>query len=206
MQEMSLKSRSQKRRTCKVTTDSDHNDSIEPNKLNRDFETLKPRKKWVADITYVKINEGFAYMAAVMDLFSRKIVGWSVSDSLETSLVLDALHQALKTRCPGKDLMHHSDRGSQYTSSEHRRLLSDRGIECSMSRTGNCWDNACLERFKGVYKHEWMNHDKFETVASVHLSMFEYIELFYNRKRTHQSLEYVSPCAYEMKSRGNEAA
>jgi len=206
MQEMSLKSRAQKHRVYKVTTDSDHDDPIEPNKLNRDFEASKPNEKWVADITYVRTNEGFSYMAGVMDLYSRKIVGWAVSDSLGASLVLDAMHQALKTRCPGKDLMHHSDRGSQYTSDEFRSLLTARKIKCSMSRKGNCWDNACMERFMGVYKHEWMNHYKFETTASVRQSTFEYIELFYNRKRKHQALGYVSPCVYELKSRGNEAA
>ena len=120
MQEMSLKSRAQKHRSYKLTTNSDHDDPIEPNVLDRNFSASKPNEKWVADITYVKTKKGFAYMAAVMDLYSRKIVGWSVSDSLETSLVLDALHQALETRCPGEGLTHHTDRGSQYTSDAQR--------------------------------------------------------------------------------------
>lgn len=137
---------------------------------------------------------------------SRKIADWSVSDSLETLLVLDALHQALETRCPDEGLLHHSDRGCQYTSDAHQGLLFDHGIECSMSRKGNCWDNACMERFMGLYKHEWMNHYTFETIDSVHHSTFDYIEVFYNRKRKHQALGYVSPCVYELKSRGGDVA
>lgn len=212
MREMGLRSRAQKRRRFTVTTDSDHADPIASNTLDRDFAASRPNEKWVADITYVPIDEGgggFAYMAAVMDLYSRRIVGWSVGDSLETSLVLDALGMALESRRPeggGGGLLHHSDRGCQYASGDYRRLLDRHGIECSMSRRGNCWDNATMERFMGSYKHEWVLHERHATVESVYKSTFRYIEMFYNRRRRHQALGYVSPVEYELIHRGTEAA
>ena len=145
-------------------------------------------------------------MAAVMDLYSRRIVGWSVSDTLETSLVLDALRQAIETRRPDVGLLHHSDRGCQYASGDHRALLEAHGIECSMSRRGNCWDNAAMERFMNSYKNEWINHDRHATVDSVRRSTFKYIEIFYNRRRRHQALEYISPVEFERIHHGRNAA
>lgn len=198
MRTMNLQSKAQKRRSFVVTTDSNHNDPIAPNHLQRDFNASAPNEKWVADITYVPTDEGWAYLATVMDLFSRRIVGWAVSDSLETALVLDALDQAIETRrpLPGA-LMHHSDRGCQYASGEHRARLATLGIQCSMSRRGNCWDNACMERFMNAYKNEWVRHRRYATVEDVHQSTFEYIEIFYNRKRRHQALGYLSPATFE---------
>jgi len=206
MREKSLQSKAQKRRAFTVTTDSNHTEPIAPNLLDRNFTASEPNEKWVADITYVATNEGWAYMAAVMDLYSRRIVGWSVSDSLETSLVLDALHQAIETRRPNEGLLHHSDRGCQYASCQYRELLELHGIQCSMSGRGDCWDNACMERFMNSFKNEWVKHRSYATVESLHHSGFEYIEIFYNRKRRHQALGYVSPVQYEATKRGNNAA
>lgn len=198
MREMNLQSRAQKRRSFVVTTDSDHTDPIAPNRLQRDFSATRPNEKWVADITYVPTDEGWAYLAAVMDLFSRRIVGWAVSDSLESSLVLDALDQAIETRRPlPGSLMHHSDRGGQYASGAHRARLAALEIECSMSRRGDCWDNACMERFMNAFKNEWAHHRRYANLEDVHRSVFAYIEIFYNRKRRHQTLGYVSPATFE---------
>lgn len=206
MGRMNLQSKAQRRRRFVTTTRSDHTDPIAQNTLNREFQATRPNEKWVADITYVPTEEGWAYTAAVMDLFSRRIVGWSVSDSLETSLVLDALHEALRGRQPSGDLLHHSDRGCQYTSDAYRQLLADSDIDCSMSRTGNCWDNACMESFMGSYKKEWMNHRTFATIESVRRETFKYVEIFYNRKRIHETLGYVSPCCYELNHHNGETA
>lgn len=206
MREMSLQSKAQRRRSFVLTTDSNHVDPIAPNVLDRDFNAATPNAKWVADLTYVPTDEGWAYLAAVMDLFSRRIVGWSVSDSLETSLVLKALDQAIETRRPDAGLVHHSDRGVQYASVDHRRRLAQHGIECSMSRRGNCWDNACMERFMNSYKNEWVRHRRYASVKEVHHSTFEYIEIFYNRRRRHQALGYLSPAAFEAKHRPEQAA
>lgn len=206
MRQMSLESRAQRRRRYVVTTDSDHPDPIAPNRLDRDFTATAPNEKWVADITFVPTDEGWAYLAAVMDLFSRRIVGWAVSDSLETSLVLDAIGHAIAARRPGPGLVHHSDRGSQYASGRHRALLANHGIECSMSRRGDCWDNAPMERFMGSFKNEWAKHHHYETVEAVRRSVFKYIEIFYNRERRHQALGYVSPVQFEANHRGTNAA
>ena len=206
MRKNHLKSRVQRRPRFAVTTDSAHTDPVASNTLGRNFTASRPDEKWVADITYVATDNGFVYMAAVMDLYSRRIVGWSVSDSLETSLVLDALRNALQARKPSGPLLHHSDRGCQYASGDYRRLLDRHGIECSMSRKGNCWDNAAMERFMNSYKHEWMNHESHATPESVRRSTFKYIELFYNRQRRHQALGYVSPAEYERIHRSQEAA
>lgn len=206
MREMNLQSKAQ-RRAFVVTTDSNHLEPIAPNLLDRDFTAERPNEKWVADITYVPTDEGWVYMAAVMDLFSRRIVGWAVSDSLKTSLVLEALDRAIDTRRPlPGTLTHHSDRGCQYASSDHRDRLAALGITCSMSRRGNCWDNACMERFMNSYKNEWVNHRQYANKEEVHHSSFEYIEIFYNRKRRHQTLGYLSPAAFEAKYDSMNAA
>lgn len=207
MRTRNLHSKAQRRRSFTVTTDSNHLEPIAPNVLDRDFTATGPNEKWVADITYVATDEGWAYLAAVMDLYSRRIVGWAVSDSLETSLVLEALDRAIETRRPARGaLTHHSDRGCQYASSDHRARLAEQGITCSMSRRGDCWDNACMERFMNSYKNEWANHRRYETVKEVHHSTFEYIEIFYNRKRRHQTLGYLSPIAFDEKHRSMNAA
>lgn len=206
MREMGLRSTAQKRRAYIATTDSRHTEPIAPNLLGRHFAATAPDRKWAADITYVPTREGWAYVAAVMDLFSRRIVGWSVSDSLESSLALDALERAIRTRRPQAGLTHHSDRGVQYASARHRATLARHGIECSMSRRGDCWDNAPMERFMNSLKNEWTEHHDYETVEEVHRSVFKYIEIFYNRRRLHQALGYVSPVQFEAEHRGANAA
>jgi len=211
MREMNLQSRAQRRRSFTRTTDSNHAEPIAPNVLERDFTADAPNEKWVADITYVPTDDGWAYMAAVMDLFSRRIVGWAVGDSLQTSLVMEALNNAIETRRPLPEagagaLTHHSDRGCQYASSDYRARLAALGITCSMSRRGDCWDNACMERFMNSYKNEWVKHRRYANVEDVHHSTFEYIEIFYNRKRRHQTLGYLSPAAFEDQHRSTTAA
>lgn len=207
MREMNLQSKAQKRRAFVLTTDSQHPEPIAENHLAQDFTARRPDEKWVADITYVPTDQGWAYMAAVMDLYSRRIVGWAVSDSLESDLVLEALEQAIQTRSPKPgELMYHSDRGVQYASRAHRGRLAELGITCSMSRRGNCWDNACMERFMNAYKNEWTHHRHYTDVQAVRQSTFKYIEIFYNRQRRHQALNYLSPAAFEARYRENNAA
>jgi putative transposase len=205
MREMGLQSRAQKRRHV-TTTDSSHLQPTAPNTLDRDFAATRPDQKWVADITYIDTDEGFVYLAAVMDLFSRRIVGWSLSDSLESTLVLDALENAIRLRAPGAGLLHHSDRGVQYAGERHRNALAEHGIACSMSRRGNCWDNAPMERFMGSLKNEWVYHESYATIEEARTGVFRYIEMFYNRERKHQTLGYVSPCRYEELHSSTEAA
>jgi len=197
MRENHLKSRAQKRRRFTATTDSNHPEPPAPNTLSRDFAASRPNKKWVADITYIPTADGFVYLAAVMDLYSRRVVGWSLSDTLETTIVLDALRNAIARRRPGAGLLHHSDRGVQYASGRYRELLESHGIDCSMSRRGNCWDNAPMERFMGSLKSEWVHHESYATIEEVGVSVFKYIDMFYNRVRRHQSLGYISPAAFE---------
>jgi putative transposase len=206
MRESGLESRAQRRRRWVRTTDSNHADPIAPNGLGRDFEAAAPNRKWVADITYVETDRGWAYLAVVLDLFSRRVVGWSMSDTLDTSLVLSALDEAIRRRRPDAGLLFHSDRGSQYTSDSHRRRLSMAGIECSMSRRGNCWDNACAERFFCSYKHEWARHERYRDVEEARQDAFRYIEIYYNRQRRHETLGYLSPAEFEEKHEQSNAA
>lgn len=206
MRRIGLRSTAQRRRSYVVTTDSDHQDPIAPNRLDRDFAATAPDRKWVADITFVPTGQGWAYVAAVMDLFSRRIVGWSVSDSLESTLVLDALEQAIRSRRPTHGLIHHSDRGCQYASQRHRELLDLHGIECSMSRRGDCWDNAPMERFMNSLKNEWTERRRYPTLEAARQSIFKYIEIFYNRRRRHQALGYITPAQFEANHRGTNAA
>jgi putative transposase len=197
MRELGLKSRVTKSFTP-TTTQADPTKQPAPNKLNRDFTALAPNRKWVTDITYLLTAEGWVYLAVVLDLFSRKVVGWSLQRSLETTLVAEALRQAIESRRPaGKELLHHSDRGSQYTSDAYQQTLKLLGIECSMSRTGDCYDNAAMERFFWSLKHEWTKHEHFENLAAARLSVFKYIETFYNTERLHQTLGYKSPNQFE---------
>lgn len=181
-----------------TTTQVDPTKRPAENLLNQDFAAEAPDRKWVADITYLPTQQGWVYLAAVMDCFSRRIVGWSIGDSLATELVSAALRQAIEARHPsGDQLLHHSDRGSQYTSDSYRKTLKTMGIRCSMSRTGCCYDNAAMERFFWSLKHEWTNHHTYADLSDARLSVFKYIDLFYNRERIHQALGYVSPEQYE---------
>lgn len=180
-----------------TTTDSNHAQPIAPNVLNQNFATTAPNKVWVADITYVPCREGRLYLASVLDLFTRKIVGWKLGDRMTTDLVLAAIDEAYKAQKPPKGLIHHSDRGSQYASEEYRTRLKQYQMEASMSRKGNCYDNACIESFHSVLKKELIYCTKFRTKAQAQKELFEYIELFYNRKRIHGSLGYLSPDRFE---------
>ena len=197
MREMGLKSRI-RRSFTPTTTQVDPSREPAPNTLDRDFTAQAPNRKWVTDITYLHTATGWVYLAVVMDLFSRKVVGWAIDTSLATELVSHALRQAIETRRPdGKQLLHHSDRGSQYTSDAYRQTLRTLGIECSMSRSGSCYDNAAMERFFWSLKHEWTNHQTFDGLPDARLSVFQYIETFYNPVRLHQTLGYQSPNQFE---------
>ena len=184
-----------------VTTNSKHAFPIAPNMLNRDFQALKPNEKWVADITYIHTEEGWLYLAGVMDLFSRKIVGWEMSNQVDASLVEKALRMALYQRQPGRGLLHHSDRGCQYASSLIRNILDANQVEVSMSSKGNCYDNAVIESFWGTLKNEWVHHQKYKTRSQARTDIFSYIEGFYNTVRLHSSLGYLSPVEFESKYR-----
>jgi putative transposase len=197
MREMGLASRISKAFTP-TTTQADPTREPAPNTLDRDFTATRPNQKWVTDITYLLTAQGWVYVAVVLDLFSRKVVGWAIRDSLATELVSAALRQAIESRQPvGQQLLHHSDRGSQYTSDAYQQTLRALGIECSMSRTGDCYDNAVAERFFWSLKHEWTKHETFMDLDAARLSVFKYIETFYNTVRLHQSLGYKSPNQFE---------
>ena len=193
MKEMGLKSRVSRSFTP-TTTQADSSKKPADNILNQDFDADAPNRKWVTDITYLAVADGWVYLAVVLDLFSRKVVGWSVSESLATPLVSEALRKAMESRRPNTDkLLHHSDRGCQYTSDEYQRVLSTPNITCSMSRTGCCYDNAVMERFFWSLKHEWTNVEDFADIKQVRQSVFEYIEAFYNSKRIHHTLGDKTP-------------
>ena len=181
------------------TTDSNHNLPIAPNVLDRDFNSELADTKYVGDITYIHTAEGWLYLATVIDLFSRKVVGWSMDDNMRVSLVNDALEMAISRRNPKAGLVWHTDRGSQYASNAHKNLLKENGIIQSMSRKGNCWDNAVAESFFHSLKTEFTNHEIFKTRAQANEMIFEYIEVFYNRQRMHSSNNYLSPVEYEEK-------
>ena len=180
------------------TTDSNHRQPIAANVVNRDFTPPAPNRTWVADITYVPTQEGWLYLAAVEDLYSRKIVGWSMSERIDSRLVVDALEMAVARQLPGDELIAHSDRGVQYASEHYRELLTRHGITCSMSRKGNCWDNAPMESFFATLKKELVHGETYETRAAARQSIFEYIEVFYNRVRRHSALNYLSPANFEL--------
>jgi len=197
MRELGLKSRISRAFTP-TTTQADPTKQPAPNQLAQDFTATAPNRKWVTDITYLPTAEGWVYLAVVLDLFSRKVVGWALSNSLATELVSAALRQAVETRRPtGQHLLHHSDRGCQYTSDTYQQTLRTLGIQCSMSRTGCCYDNAVMERFFWSLKHEWTNHERFHNLEEARLSVFRYIETFYNSQRLHQTLGYLSPNQFE---------
>lgn len=196
MRQSCLRSKMHKRFVVR-TTDSRHGNPIAPNRLDRDFQRSEPNQAWLADITYVPTAEGWLYLAAVLDLCSRKIIGWATSDSLAAELACRALRGALRQRKPAGPLVHHSDRGVQYACDDYQQLLSAGGLEVSMSRKGNCYDNAPMESFFGTLKTELVHHEKYPTREAARQSLFEYIEVFYNRRRRHSSLGYVSPHEYE---------
>ena len=186
-----------RRRKFRKTTDSDHPYVTAANLLDRDFSSPEPDRRWSTDITYIWTMEGWLYLAVVMDLFSRRIVGWSMRKRLARELVLSALRMALYGRDPGAGLVHHSDRGSQYASDDYQKELDRRGIVCSMSRKGNCWDNAVVESFFATLKRELVYRHRFATRAQAIQAIFEYIEVFYNRLRRHSHLGYLSPVQFE---------
>ena len=184
-------------RKFRCTTDSDHDLPVAENLLDRQFDPGSPNEAWVADITYIPTREGWLYLAAVEDLYSRRVVGWSMADHLESRLVVDALALAVERRLPRDGLLAHSDRGSQYASEHYQRLLARHGITCSMSRRADCWDNAPMESFVASLKKELVHGADFATRAQARTAIVEYIEVFYNTRRRHSSLGYVSPAAYE---------
>jgi putative transposase len=193
MRALQLKARP-KRAFKPKTTQANHDQPIAPNRL------VKPRtlnQVWVGDITYVATAQGWLYLAAVMDLHSRKIVGWTTSGSLETHLVREALQQALAHRRPTAGLLHHSDRGCQYASSSYRKLLQSAHLQPSMSAQGHCYDNAAMESFWSTLKTEWLHQYSFQTRQQAHSAIFDYIETFYNPKRLHSALGYQSPVDFE---------
>jgi putative transposase len=190
-----LKSRTVKK--YKATTNSKHNHPVQENVLDQSFVATKPNEKWVADITYIPTDEGWLYLATLMDLYSRKIVGWHMSDRMTKELVLKALEQPHMRQKPKGSVLHHSDRGSQYASLEYQKRLAQYGMQGSMSRKDNCYDNACIESFHGILKRELVYQTKFATREEAKQQLFEYIEIFYNNQRIHSTLGYRSPSEYE---------
>ncbi len=185
------------KRKFKATTNSKHSLPVAPNLLKRDFSAQRPDQVWASDITYIRTEEGWLYLSVVMDLYSRRIVGWAMRDRLTQELALDALQMALKSRRPVPGLIHHSDRGSQYAGHAYQKLLSCHGIRPSMSRKGDCYDNAVVESFFGSLKSEWVYHQRYRSRQEAMLDIFDYIEVFYNRKRLHSYLGNRSPVEME---------
>lgn len=187
------------RRRYRVTTQSRHSLPIANNVLNRHFSVAVPNRVWVADITYLWTNEGWLYIAGVLDLFSRRVVGWAIASHMRTELIGDALQMALGRRRPAFGLMHHSDRGSQYAGDDYQTMLKKSGIIVSMSRKGNCWDNAVMERFFGSLKSERTDQINYLTREEAKLDVIDYIEMFYNSRRLHSTLGYITPVQFEQK-------
>jgi len=192
------------KRRFKVTTKRDPKHPVAANLLEQDFTASRPNECWAADITYISTHQGWLYLAVVMDLYSRRIIGWSMSRWISRHLVIDALSMALGARQPNRkeSLIHHSDRGSQYTSDDFRDELTKNGIQCSMSARGNCYDNAVVESFFGLMKREWVNRTHYRTREEARADIFDYIECFYNRKRRHSYLGNVSPADFEKQTEG----
>jgi len=183
-----------------TTTDSDHDLPVAENLLDRQFDPAAANESWVADITYIPTREGWLYLAAVEDLYARRVVGWAMAEHRESRLVVDALTMAVQRRLPGEGLLTHSDRGSQYASEQYQRLLAKHGIRCSMSRRADCWDNAPMESFFASLKKELVHDADFATRLEARAAIFESIEVFYKNQRRHSSLGYVSPAEYEQSS------
>ena len=199
MKEMKLKAIQPKK--FKVTTDSDHNLKVKENLLERNFDISVPDKAWVSDITYIQTREGWLYLAIIIDLYSRKVVGWSISTKIDAELIISAVQMALNRRFLTEGLIFHSDRGSQFASHRVQNLLLDHGIKASMSRKGDCWDNAVAESFFGTLKTELVCQTTYQTKKEARLDMFEYIESYYNKKRIHSYLNYMTPENYEKRSK-----
>lgn len=191
-----LRARQTKR--FKVTTKRNKAHPVAPNLLNRDFEANRPNQKWLTDITYILTLEGWLYLAAVLDLYSRRIIGWAMSDRMTSDLTVDALKMAIVQRQPELALLHHSDQGSQYTDGTYQALLKNHGIQVSMNGVGSWYDNAPMESFFGTLKSEWVYHRVYRTRDEARSDIFYYIEVFYNRRRLHSSLGYLSPEEYEL--------
>lgn len=185
--------RAKHKRRYKATTNSKHVLPVAPNLLNRQFGVAAPDRVWTTDITYIPTREGWLYLAVVMDLYTRAIVGWAMDSRMTRELVMGALRMARFRRKPAPGLLHHSDRGSQYCSHDYQALLAEYGMQASMSRKGNCWDNAPMESFFNSLKNERVFHETYATRAAARQDLFEYIEVFYNRKRRHSSLGYRTP-------------
>ena len=186
-----------KKRRFRVTTAADPKHAVEPNVLAREFTATRPDERWVTDITYVWTDEGWCYLAVILDLFSRAVVGWALDATLATTLPLRALDAAVRRRRPSAGLLHHSDRGCQYTSADYRGALAELGVTVSMSRKGNCWDNAVAESFFATLKTELIHDRRWQTRLELRSAVFEYIEVFYNRRRLHSSLGYKTPAEVE---------
>lgn len=182
-----------------TTTDSNHDSAVAKNELNREFDDVKKNQVWVSDITYIASNTGWVYLAVIIDLYARKVVGWDVDNHMRASLVCNAVKNAIEAR-KGLPEMFHSDRGVQYVSEELEEVLDKKKVTISMSRKGNCWDNAVSESFFGTLKQELVHHEKYKNLAEVRMSLFKYIEAFYNPKRLHSKLGYKSPDEYENES------
>jgi putative transposase len=180
----------------KATTNSNHNLPVAENILNRDFKAEKPNQKMVSDITYIWTEEGWLYVAGILDLCGQKVVGLAMSERMTKELVINALNSAYKRVGRPSGVIIHSDRGSQYCSHDYQQLLKQYGFICSMSRKGNCWDNAPMESFWGKMKYEWLYEQHFRTRDQARAAIFEYVEIFYNRKRLHQSNDYLTPEEY----------
>lgn len=194
MKQAGLKARHKRR--YKVTTDSKHNLPVAPNLLNRQFTVDKPDQVWTTDITYIPTQEGWLYLAVVMDLYTRAIIGWAMDSRMTRELTMSALRMAWFRRHPKPGVLHHSDRGSQYCSHDYQQLLRSYGMTASMSRKGNCWDNAPMESFFNSLKNERVFHRRYATRSAAKADLFDYIEVFYNRKRRHSSLNYESPATH----------
>jgi len=197
MSELGLVGR--RKRPFRATTDSKHNLPVADNVLDRKFEVDAPDVAWVTDITYVWTAEGWLYLAAILDLFSRRVVGIAMSERIDRELVLEALRVAIGRRVPNAGLLHHSDRGSQYASIDYQQALDRHGVVCSMSRKGNCWDNAVAESFFATLKTECVYTRRFATRADAREAIFEFVEVFYNRSRRHSTIGYMTPTEFEMK-------
>jgi putative transposase len=195
MRESGLKSRTV--RKYKATTNSRHNQPVFDNVLNQTFQAERPNQVWMSDITYVWTNEGWLYVASIMDLFTRKIVGWKADSRMTKELVIDALDQAYRRENPSDGVLHHSDRGSQYASKEYQDKLKEYKMNVSMSRKGNCYDNACIESFHSVIKRELIHLERFKTRARAKQQIWEYIERWYNRGRIHSSIGYKTPVQFQ---------
>jgi len=196
MQEAGVEAR--QRRRWRHTTDSEHRLPVAPNLLNRQFMVADPNQVWVADITAIWTLEGWLYLAAVLDLHDRQLVGWAMADHMRTQLVLDALEMAVGRRQPERGLLHHSDRGSQYASHEYRGTLVRHGFQTSMSRKGNCWDNAVMEHFFGSLKSEWLADQRYASRQAARRDVIDYIEMEYNSCRLHSTLGYQTPREIEL--------